>query len=313
MQVSILIHPDELSEKWIDRLCNAGIKTLGIHPCGGKDAAISLQKLLELMKTQNYRRLINYAHSRGLEVEYELHVAGHLMPRELFQQHPEYFRMDANGKRTNDYNFCVSNPAALELIAEHAAELAGALYGSDHNFYFWMDDGRDIHCHCPRCKQLSPSDQQLLVINRMLLEIKKYIPDARMAYLAYVDSIVSPVKVKAEKGVFLEYAPFEKYTAKGENASNLIQREKEMIKPLMCFFGDEQKKLLEYWYDNSMFSNWTKPPAKFVLNKAALKKDVAEYLQLGFDFISTFACFLGEDYEEQYGNVDITPLTEAIG
>ena len=313
MKSSMIIHPEELSIAWIDRLANAGVSTLGIHPRGGALAIQSLKELLVRAETAEYRELIDYAHRRGLEVEYEIHAAGYLMPRELFSEHPEYFRVNEKDERTADWNFCVSNPNALELFAGRAAELALALYGSSHKFYLWMDDGHRLYCHCPKCRSLSPSDQQLLVLNRVLQEIRKHLPNASVAYLAYTDTIVPPSKVAAEDGIFLEYAPFEKYTAKGENAAELIAREKEMIVPLMRFFDKGPKKVLEYWYDNSLFSHWKKPPIKFVLNEEAMRTDIEEYCRMGFDYLSTFACFLGEDYEELYGDVDITPFSNHNG
>lgn len=312
MKCSMIIHPDELSFEWIDRLRSAGVKTLGIHPTGGNGAARSLEDLLQLMKREEYRRLIDYALSVGLEVEYEIHAMGYLLQRSLFSQHPEYFRMNENGVRTSDYNLCASSPEALDTVARAAAKLASSLYGSNGNYHFWLDDGHNLHCHCPECRKLSASDQALVVINRMLREIKKKDPSARMAYLAYMDSIVPPLSVKADAGVFLEYAPFEKYTAKGSNADMLIAREREMIKPLMQAFVNEPKQVLEYWYDNSLFSNWQKPPEKFTLDEGAMRSDIESYKEIGFDVISTFACFLGKDYEDLHGEVDVTPFSEAV-
>ena len=308
----MIVHPEELSIAWIDKLANAGVSILGIHPRGGALTSQSLKELVARTETDEYREMIDYAHRRGLEVEYEFHAAGYLMPRELFSVHPEYFRVNEKGERTADRNFCVSNPDALDLFSERAAELALALYGSSHKFYFWMDDGQDFCCHCPQCIRLSPSDQQLIVLNRILREIRKHFPDASVAYLAYMDTIVPPRNVCPEDGIFLEYAPFEKYTATGESSAELIAREKEMIAPLMRFFEKGSKKVLEYWYDNSLFSNWKKPPARFVLNEPCMKRDIEEYRKMGFDRISTFACFLGEDYENLYGEVDITPFAGAI-
>ncbi len=312
MHNSMLIHPEELSENWIDKLAYAGIKTLGIHPRGGKNAAQSLEELIEQMQTKAYREQIDYAKSKGLEIEYEIHTMGYLLPRQLFNTHPEYFRVNREGQRTSDYNLCVSNQNALDLIAQRAAKLATALYGSSQNFYFWLDDGHDLCCHCPACQKLSASDQQMLVLNAMLKEIKKHIPNARMAYLAYMDSIVPPTSVQAEEGIFLEYAPLEKYTAKGPDAPMLIAREKEMIKPLLAAFSNGPKKVLEYWYDNSMFSGWKKPPKEFRLNEAAMRADISEYRAMGFDTVSTFACFLGEDYEALYNPVDVLPFAKAV-
>ena len=306
----MIIHPEELSKEWIDKLADAGITTLGIHPRGGAMAAESLKELVTDLQTPEYRELIDYARARGLEVVYEMHSMGYLLPREYFVEHPEYFRVDASGARTDSMNFCVSNQDALDIVVRNAAELAPLLYGSSHSFYFWMDDGVDVHCHCPKCSRLSPSDQQMLVLNGMLREIKKNIPDAKLAYLAYVDSVVPPVQVSADEGIFLEYAPFEKYTAKGDEAQMRIEREKEMMTSLIKMFKNEPKRVLEYWYDNSLYSNWTKPPVKFELNEAQMVADIREYRECGFDEIATFACFLGSDYNELYGDVDITPFAE---
>lgn len=309
MRSEIIIFHDEISRKWIDRMADAGIDVMGIHHTGGEVAADSLKELVARMKQPEYRELVDYAIERGLKIEYEVHAAGYLVPRDLFETHPEYFRMDKDGNRVKDFNFCVSNPDALSLYTKRAAELALSLYGSGHDFYFWMDDGRDKYCNCPRCRKLSPSDQQLLALNAALAEIKKHIPDARMAYLAYIDTIVPPQSVKAEKGIFLEYAPFEKYTAyKRENPEELIEREQRMLKPLLEFFGRDNAKVLEYWYDNSLFSQWKKPPVKFELDEKSMLRDIAEYRETGFDSLSTFGCFLGEDYEALHGDVDITPF-----
>ncbi len=312
MKNGMIIHPGELSKKWIDRLADAGVETLGIHPEGGQGAPKSLARLLELLKTPEYRRLIDYARSRGLKIEYECHAAGYLMDKSLFAEHPEYFRMNSDGERTPDWNFCVSNPDALALFARRAAELALALYGSDKDFYFWMDDGRGIHCNCPKCRSLSPSDQQYIALRAALCEIRRHIPDARMAYLAYIDTIEPPTVSDIDSGIFLEYAPFEKYTAKGEDSEERIAREKAMIAPLLDTFSRESSKVLEYWYDNSLFSRWKKPPARFILDEEAMRRDVSEYREMGFARASTFACFLGEDYEELYDEADIHPFARAF-
>lgn len=130
-----------------------------------------------------------------------------------------------------------------------------------------------------------------------------------MAYLAYADTIAPPEKVQAEEGVFLEYAPMEKYK---EGAQALAEKEEAMLLPLIEFFGRKDAKVLEYWYDNSLFSRWKKPPALFVLDESAMRRDVSEYREMGFSRASTFACFLGEDYEELYGEADIGPFSKAF-
>lgn len=308
MKKNILIHPEELNKKWIDRMADGGVDILGIHPHGGGRAEASLLELLEQMKTKEYRELIDYARSRGLEIEYEMHAARYLMPASLFEAHPEYFRAMANGERTPNMNFCVSNKEAIEIVAKNAAKLGIQLYGSRPVFYFWLDDATNIHCKCEKCRELSPSDQHLMAVNAMITEIRKEIPDAKLAYLAYMDSLEVPENVKPAEGVFLEYAPIEKY----KNAHpDRIEAERNMLLKQIEFFGLKDSKALEYWLDNSLFSGWKKPPKEFVPENEKTKKEVREYAAIGFETVSTFGCFLGEDYEELYGEADISGYTEA--
>ena len=61
MRKSLLIHPEELSSVWIDRLVAQGVDTLGLHPVGGNDAEFSLERLTPRMQEADYRSLIDYA------------------------------------------------------------------------------------------------------------------------------------------------------------------------------------------------------------------------------------------------------------
>ena len=69
---------------------------------------------------------------------------------------------------------------------------------------------------------------------------------------------------------------------------------------------------MEYWYDNSLYSKWQKPPKKFTADIETMNNDIEYYINKGFSHISTFACYLGDDYEELHGDVDITPFKKAI-
>ena len=72
------------------------------------------------------------------------------------------------------------------------------------------------------------------------------------------------------------------------------------------------RKILEYWLDNSLFSKWTKPPKELHTNKEEIFADIKEYVSLGFKDITTFACYLGSDYEELFGEPDITDYSNAF-
>ncbi len=310
MKSEILIHPEELNERQIDRMATLGVNLLGLHPVGGDSAVASLTGLLEKLRQPSFRALLDRAAERGLEIEYEMHAASYLLPRDLFSEHPEYFRMNEEGERVADYNFCVSSPEGLEIVATRAANLAHRLYGSRHVYYFWMDDIREKPCHCPACRRLSVAEQQLTALNRMIREIRKTIPDAKMAHIAYLDCIDVPRAVKPEAGIFLEFAPIEKYKDRPDRHRE--EEERRMMPLLLDYFGKEDAKVLEYWLDNSLFSHWKKPPKPFSADPDKVKAEVLDYAAAGFDLIATFGCYLGEDYEALYGEPDITPFTNAF-
>ena len=309
MKKSILIHPDELSKIWIDRMVRENIDVIALHPPGGIKAHETLAKMLEMLEDPEYRALLDYAAEQGLKIEYEMHAAGYLLPKELFASHPEYFRLNEKGERVADMNFCVSNEEALDIVVKRAADLAKKLYRSEPSYYFWLDDGINIHCRCPKCQKLNPSDQLLTVVNAMLKEIKKDRPEAKMAYLAYYDSMMLPENVKQDEDVFVEYAPISKYK---KNAEEAAAKEKAMLADLLVHFGTKDSKVLEYWIDNSLFSGWRKPPKKMNADAEAAKKDVREYTDMGFEYISVFGCYLGPDYEELHGEPDISAFTKAF-
>ena len=80
MKKALLIHPEELSKKWIHRMKSLGVNTLAIHPWGGKQAPQTLAALLEQLRDPAYRQLLDQAAESGLEIEYEVHAAGYLLP-----------------------------------------------------------------------------------------------------------------------------------------------------------------------------------------------------------------------------------------
>lgn len=309
LKKGVVIHPEELSENWIRRALDTGINVIGLHPEGGLRAGGPINKMLELMKTDEFRRLVDLAESKGIKIEYEMHAIGWLLDRDLFETHPEYFSEDENGVRHNKTNFCVSNEEAMDIVVERAVWLAKNLYGKQDTFNFWMDDTLEARCMCPKCRHMSMSDQQMKVINRITTAIRQEIPNAKVAFLAYFGLLEVPTLEKPVEGVFLEYAPMFRHTSKD---AAKIQWEADQLQPLMDFFGKEDAKVLEYWLDNSLFSGWKKPPKELHVNAEPIREDVQRYLAMGLNYITNFACFLGPDYEELYGEPDITPYTDAF-
>ncbi len=93
---------------------------------------------------------------QGISVEYGGHVLQQLLPRDRFDEHPEYFPAGDDGVRAARGNLCVSNPEAVTLVKE------GALaYVHDHPenalLHIWgADVWRGAWCRCGQCRELPP-------------------------------------------------------------------------------------------------------------------------------------------------------------
>lgn len=303
---SLLIHPHELSSRWISRMKENGIPILALHPVGGRSAERSFNELLQLLETKEFRALIDEANDAGLRVEYEMHALRALLPEIEFSFHPEWFRMNKDGERVTDYNLCPSNPEAMDYLAERAAVAVRRLYRSTDRYFLWTDDAKDSFCHCKECSSFSPSDQQMKILNHILRRLRRDNPEASLAYLAYYDSLTPPEKILPDEGIFLEFAPYERDFHRPLCESV----DRENLEKLLAVFGRRGAKALDYWYDNSCFSNYKKPPKELRADAAVIAADFEYYKSLGFEDISSFACYLGADYEELYGCPDISAFAE---
>ena len=71
-----------------------------------------------------------------------------------------------------------------------------------------MDGRRRTHVQVSGMFQYNDSEKSLIVENRILRELRKTNPEAKVAHLAYYGTMEVPEKVKPEEGIFLEFAPF---------------------------------------------------------------------------------------------------------
>lgn len=295
----VVIFPEEFNREWENRIYTAGLNVLGLHPDPkGRPVA----EVMDAFLTEENRAALARLEERGVTVEWEMHALSWLLPRDLFGKHPDWFRMNRDGERTPDYNLCASNEEALEEISCRAAELARLFRPRSNRYYFWLDDVTDSACYCPDCQKLTHADQALKTYNAIIRGIRRTNPAATQCYLAYHDTNELPQQVKPEPGLFLEYAPMDRDFDKGiaDESSEKNRRENRHLSELLSFFGTEGAQVLDYWLDNSLFSGWKKPPKPFRLYRETVEADVRYYRGLGIDSITTFACYLGEEYTALY-------------
>ena len=303
----IVIHAADCGDYWAARLEKSGLNVVGIHPAGGADAHRSLEDCIGFLGTEDWRHFASRMEKAGIAVEFETHALSWLLERERFADHPEWFRMEASGERTPHFNCCASNPDALDHIRERAASLARILRPDTHNYHFWIDDAASAGCSCPLCRSLSPSDQAVILYQAIADGVSSVDPKARVSYLAYCETLKLPQTVRPDERLFLEFAPISRDFDRSlfDPASQKNAAQAKHLPALLELFGRRDAKALDYWVDNSLFSGWKLPPKKFALNAGVCRADVEAYRALGFEAVTSFGCFLGENYRDLWGDADL--------
>ncbi|MBQ8641788.1 MAG: DUF4838 domain-containing protein [Clostridia bacterium] len=305
----IVIHAEDcVNDYWADRLTVEGLhlNVVGVHPAGGHDAHQTMEQAIRMLSTAEWAKFAGRMEKAGIAVEFEMHALSWMLEREKFAAHPHWFRTDENGNRTAQFNCCVSEPEALDYIRERACALSRIFVPDTNKYYFWIDDVASAGCQCEKCRALTPADQCMILTNAIAEGLEAGRPGAKQSYLAYCATLTPP-KIVPRHNVFLEYAPIQRDHDRPLNDPGCTKNAGEIatLPALLDFFGKKDAKVLDYWMDNSLFSGWKRPPKEFHLREAVCRGDAAMYRELGFDSVTSFGCFLGQDYAELYGD---TPL-----
>ncbi|MBQ4286686.1 MAG: DUF4838 domain-containing protein [Bacteroidales bacterium] len=298
----VVLSVDDLSTlDWPALAAENGINTIGTH--------IFPDQVAQFSKTEKGKEFYESCRRNGIEVEHQLHSISQLLPRELFAEDSTMFRMDSKGRRTPVDNCCIHSEKALETIAANAVEYARILKPTNHRYYFWIDDGKPV-CMCPYCSQFSPSEQALIIENRILKALKTIDPDAMLAHLAYQNTLPAPVKVQPESGIFLEFAPIHRRwdrplsdtDALGTLHGNTLTHGDylKLLEENLKVFPAETAVVLEYWLDSSLFSRWRKPAVKVPWNRDVFLDDLGTYAEYGIRNVTSFAVYMDSTYFKAY-------------
>ena len=107
----------------------------------------------------------------------------------MFRKHPEYFSMDASGKRVDHAQLCFSNPDCRRLFRERFREVVGkngkGIYMIGSN-----DNHNSRYCCCPGCRKLmekygTNGGPLWDFIVELCRDIKRDLPDVFVTSLAY--------------------------------------------------------------------------------------------------------------------------------
>ncbi len=307
----IIIINKDFTADWLELLKGTQINTVGLHSLyqyGGLDGH------LNWLQREDTQALIAEYEKNGIMVEHQIHAVDWLLPRGLFQTHPEWFRMDDKGERTPNWNLCVSNEEALAYVEASAYKLASLLGQKSHEYYIWSDDCEGALCYCEKCRKYNGADQNMLIAQSILRGLKKYDEKARLSFLAYQDSLELP-KIPPDKDMFLEFAPIgrnHKQPIGGVDEKNTKLR--NTLQGLLEIFPAQTTQILEYFLDVSFFCQWKRENATGLdLDEGRLRSDFSWYADLGVAGITTFAGFVDKEWREQFGVEDIRLYCKLIG
>lgn len=283
---------------WPTLAHDAGLNTLGVTVSG------------TVSSSAPWKKFLSDCNKYDIQIENPQHAMGWLLPRELFGEDPSLFRMNENGERTPDFNCCTNSKKALDIIATNALKNAKDYPSTTNRYFFWQDDGGK-KCNCPADKDLSASDQALIVENAIIQRLRADNSANRLAHLAYHNTIAAPSRIKPEEGIFLQYAPFERTwdypisdphaKREGMDITNIdyLHHLDENLK----LFPADSAEILEYWLDVSLFSNWTRPAVKLPWKKDVFLADIHTYAEKGIRDIVSFAVYIDQDYVDRYKDI----------
>lgn len=297
-----IIRPDDIRNwTWPAKAKAAHLTTLGTHMYPSEVAAF--------VATEPGQAFLEQCRQSGLAVEHELHAMADLLPRALFANNPECFRMNDKGDRVPDANVCVHSETALNIVCENALHYAKILRPTTGRYFYWIDDGQPM-CACPACRGYSDSEQALILENRILKALRTQDPNATLAHLAYARTITPPKNVKPDPGIFLEFAPIERDTSRPLNDPSVPGHVRflEQLDANLEVFGANGAQALEYWLDESLFAGWKRENLRAIPWKSDLfQQDIATYAARGIHNITTFAVYVDQTYVGKFGE---PPLDE---
>ncbi len=107
----------------------------------------------------------------------------------FFESHPEYYSLDANGKRVTTMQLCFSNPGLRKQLTDRLLENIGREGGRGYYNLSAMDWG-GCFCYCPDCKALeakyqTPGGPLIDYLIEACAAIKAKYPNAGLSTLAY--------------------------------------------------------------------------------------------------------------------------------
>ncbi|HEY3378279.1 MAG TPA: hypothetical protein VGL77_12375 [Armatimonadota bacterium] len=200
------------------------------------------------------------AEELGLRLEIGGHGLSSLLPRDLFEAHPEYFRLfqpeDFGGTRQPDSNMCVTNPHTRRIMQEHFRPAARAAEGV-YAYHAWADDlPAGGWCLCSSCRALQPADQALLATRHLAEVVRAEGLALRVPICAYHDTMFPGNVIAPPPESLLLFAPRERCYGHALDDPRCARNQfylQALQAWMTTFAGIDDAHAFEYYFDQILF------------------------------------------------------------
>lgn len=140
------------------------------------------------------------------------HSLDELVPRTLYDEHPEYFPL-IDGQRTGGYvQRCLTNPDVLRISVERVRQ-----WIKEHpeaNVISVSQNDTGDFCECDKCKAIDDAEgthagSLLKFVNAIAEAIEPEYPNVRIDTLAYQDTRKPPKTIRARQNVIIRLCSYE--------------------------------------------------------------------------------------------------------
>ena len=127
-----------------------------------------------------------------------------LPPQKYFQEHPEYYEVDASGER-NTHQLCTTNPEVVRLVTQKVRAILKKNPNAEL-ISISKTDGQGHWCHCKTCKPMDDVEGShmasiLHLVNAVAEDIERDYPRVTISTLAYGETIPVPKTMRPRNNV----------------------------------------------------------------------------------------------------------------
>jgi hypothetical protein len=138
-----------------------------------------------------------------------VHTHATLLPPDRYaHDHPDYFFLNADGKRSAA-QLCPTHPETVRIVTENVLKTLKEKPHTEIVSISKNDNAGDQICQCERCKKLRADEggtdmaNQLFLVNQVAEAVEKQYPKVWVDTLAYLETIKPPLKIRPRKNVII--------------------------------------------------------------------------------------------------------------